>query len=1094
MIACPSCGTENADRAKFCNECGTVLAAPPPIAEERKVVTTLFCDLVAFTAMSETADPEDVDALLGEYFARATRVIESHGGTVEKFIGDAVVGVFGVPAVHEDDPERAVRAGLRLLESLEGMTRPDGCPLEARIGVNTGEALVRLDVDPSSGRGFLTGDAVNIAARLEAAAPPGGVVLGETTFCLAGRAFDCEEVAPVAAKGKSAPVAAWLATAPRARVGTVADRDHLTPLVDREVELAFLRARFDKAAAADSPQFALIVGEPGIGKSRLVAELFAYADARPDMITWRQGRCLPYGEGVTFWALTEVVKSHAGILETDDVATVEAKLEAVLPEGEDRAWFRQRLRALLGLDAAKAEREENFTAWLRFLEEIAARGPTVLVLEDLHWADDALLAFLEYFASHVAEVPLLLLATARPELFERHPTFAAGSTHLNHISLEPLTREETERLVSGLVGDAEALSEGIADIVEHCEGNPFFAEESARLLTDQVQRAPVPASVQALIAARLDALKPDHKTALGDAAVVGGVFWNGAVASAGQREREEVDVALHELVAKQLVRRVRESSMLDEDEYAFGHSLFREVAYDGLPRSARARKHAAVASWMESKAGDRVDELAQVLAHHYATALDLARAAGDVELAESLPDRAIRYLSLAGDRALNLDVVAAEGFYARALELAGAADPKRAVLLVGWARALEQRGRYREAAGALKDAIADLRSAGEIRTTATAMMELARLKLVLGESGAFDLGAEATALLDDDGPSAAKVAVLTATWHWLVEPDRVDLADAVEAVGRAIDMSGQLGLPVPARALGMRGWARLDLGDPGGRDDYQRAFTAAEAQGLGEELGQLYNNFSREVATTQGPRAASEVAAEGLAFVRRRGIRSWAVTLSEALIEYLHSLGEWDEALARAAELVPLLEETEDVWTLVEVRSDQALQLARRGEAREARSFLAWLVQKGRESEVVESTGYSLLTASAAYIALGDAPSALDLLGECATIPRPRVEPEWIDLVPEAVRTAVGAGDAELAARLWEGIEPRHPCRAARPNQRRRPAGRGSGQAGRRSGRLRRRRGPLAQLRRALRGGAGAARAGALLGGLGPSTGGLARP
>ncbi len=659
MIVCTGCGFEAPDDFAFCPRCATALGAAVASPEERKVVTTLICDLVAFTAMTEAADPEDVDALLGAYFSRATAAIESHGGTVEKFIGDAVVGVFGVPAVHEDDPERAVRAGLRLIDALQGMTRPDGSVLRARVGVNTGEALVRLDVDPASGRGFLTGDAVNVAARLQAAAPPNGVVVGALTHRLTAAVIDYEELPPVDAKGKAEPVAAWLATAPRARVGARVDRERLTPLVDREVELAFLRALFAKALAAASPQLALIVGEPGIGKSRLVQELFADVDARSELVTWHQGRCLPYGEGVTFWALAEIIKAHAGILETDDHEVVEAKLDAVLPDGEDREWFRQRLRALIGLEAPPAEREENFTAWLRFLEEMAARGPTVLVLEDLHWADDVLLGFVEYFASHVAEVPLLLLATTRPELFESHPAFAAAG-RLNRVVLEPLTVQETERLVASLVD--EMARDVRATIARHAEGNPFYAEESARLARDTVasrgtQGEPgVAATVQAVIAARLDSLAPSLKTVLTDAAVVGEVFWDGALAALAERSPGEVDAALRELVGKQLVHRVRSSSMAGEREYAFGHALAREVAYGEMPRAVRARKHGAVAGWIEQKAGDRAADLAELLAHHYATAFELAGAAGEASLADTVRQPAVRYLALAGDRTWQLDV------------------------------------------------------------------------------------------------------------------------------------------------------------------------------------------------------------------------------------------------------------------------------------------------------------------------------------------------------------------------------------------------------------------------------------------------------
>ena len=368
--------------------------------------SVLFCDLVGFTAASELADPEDVDTMLSAYAEVARARIEAHGGVVEKFIGDAVVGVFGVPAAHEDDPERAVRAGLRIVEAAEELEAIGGAPLRLRVGVNTGETLVRLGANAGVGERVLAGDAINTASRLQSVAPEMGVAVGLSTFEATSVVFEYEELDPATVKGKAEPVRVFHAKAARARFGTDLTRTHDSPFIGREIDLALLKGIFDKTVASNSVQLVTVVGEPGLGKSRLVAELFAYIDGRPEFTTWRQGRCLPYGEGITFWALGEILKAHTGILESDPPAVAEEKLDAVLPEGEERAWFRQRLLPLLGIEAtSSAEREELFTAWRRFLEGVAEERPTILVFEDLHWADEAMLAFLEHLADLAEGVP-----------------------------------------------------------------------------------------------------------------------------------------------------------------------------------------------------------------------------------------------------------------------------------------------------------------------------------------------------------------------------------------------------------------------------------------------------------------------------------------------------------------------------------------------------------------------------------------------------------------------------------------------------------------------------------------------------------------
>ena len=452
MPTCPSCDKENPDGFEFCGFCTAPLTEQPgsSVQEERKVVSVLFCDLVGFTTASEAADPEDVRARIRPYHALLRQEIERYGGTVEKFIGDAVMAVFGAPAVHEDDAERAIRAGLRVLEAIEELNAEDDrLALQARVGINTGEAVVVLGARPEEGEGIVTGDVVNTASRLQGAAPVNGVAVSETTFRATERIFDFEELEPVLVKGKAEPLALYRPLRPRARFGSDVIRTHTTPLVGRELEKPLLIGAYERAMQQHSPQLVTIVGEPGAGKSRLCAELLHHLEAKTALTRWRQGRCLPYGEGIAFWALGEIVKAECGIHETDSPEEADAKLDRALPENDpDLAWLKARLTPLVGVGGEPASQEESFAAWRRVLEGWAEARQTVLVFEDLHWADEALLSFLEHLAEWAQGVPLLVLCTARPELFERHSTFGANAQNAQRINLAPLTDEETARLIS----------------------------------------------------------------------------------------------------------------------------------------------------------------------------------------------------------------------------------------------------------------------------------------------------------------------------------------------------------------------------------------------------------------------------------------------------------------------------------------------------------------------------------------------------------------------------------------------------------------------------------------------------------------------
>ncbi len=479
MDACKSCGTVNRAGARFCDGCGAPLATQVPSREERRTVTVLFADLAGFTSRSENLDPEDVRAFLVPYYDVLTAEVTAHGGIVDRFLGDGIMAVFGAPTAHEDDPERAVRAALRILERIQNL----GLDLQVRIGINTGPVLFAAgagDRDDS-----ITGDTVNTAARLQTLAPIDAIVVGKATYRRTSRRFTYEARPLAAVKGKAEPVAAWRVVAPRAGVGVNPDGQDGTPYIGRAVELSRLQDLFAKTIAARAAQLVLVTGEPGIGKSRIVSEFGARLEALPTLVAWRQGRSLPYGTSTTFWALGEILKAHAGILESDAPDWVRSKLEAVLPAGPDQAWFRQRLLPLLGMEAtSSADQAELFTAWRRFFETIAERVPLVLVFEDLHWADNALLAFLEHLANRAEAVPLLVVGTARPELFDRHPGFAADLRGATRINLAPLSDDETARFVAALL-EAREIPAGLRDLIsQRAEGNPLYAEECVRLLRD----------------------------------------------------------------------------------------------------------------------------------------------------------------------------------------------------------------------------------------------------------------------------------------------------------------------------------------------------------------------------------------------------------------------------------------------------------------------------------------------------------------------------------------------------------------------------------------------------------------------------------
>lgn len=1034
MLICSSCGKANPDGFAFCGYCSAPLAEQPTRAlEERKIVSVLFCDLVGFTAASEQQDPEDVRARIRPYHARLREEIERYGATVEKFVGDAVMAVCGAPVAHEDDAERAVRAGLRILDAIAELNEADpGLDLQVRVGINTGEAVVAIGARPDQGEGMVTGDVVNTASRIQGAAPVNGVAVSEQTYRATSRVFEYEELAPVSVKGKAEPLLLWRPTSPRAHFGTDVGAEHATPLVGRELEKPLLIGTFERAAQQRSVQLVTVVGEPGVGKSRLVAELGEYVDGKPGITRWRQGRCLPYGEGITFWALGEIVKAEAGILESDSAEVAVGKLDAaVAPDEPERQWLLQRLAPLVGVEASSsAERQELFTAWRRFLEGLAAARSSVLVFEDLHWADEALLEFLEHLAEWSQGVPLLVLCTARPELYERRPGWGAGQRNAHTINLSPLSNQETAELVSYLATAADLGEELEQAVLERAGGNPLYAEEFVRLLADRADEQGVdgpaepalPESLQALIAARLDTLSPERKSLLQDAAVLGKVFWVGALAEIAGRDRGEIELVLHELARKELVRPARTSSMEGESEYSFWHLLVRDVAYAQIPRAERARRHRSAAAWLERQAGERVEDLAEVLAHHYLQAVKLAEAAGDLEQAEELTVPARRFLTLAGERALGLDTAQAEARLARALELTPPTELGRPELLVRWAEAVFQAGRLREAADALEEALGSLRAGGRTEAAAQALQLRSRVAFRLGEGRQVALAAEAVALLEQEPPGPA----LVASYEQLANAQAVAgaYAEAIAAAERAASVAQALGLPEPARALGYRGLARVWLGDTSGIAEMEQALGLLVELGAGRDVAILENNVALASYPLHGPARSLEAFERAIAFCEQRGLGEPAALLEANCPGLLAELGRPEEALERAGRLAPAFEARGDTHSLSELRAVAIANRCARGEG-VARSDIDWLVEVARAISAVDIVVLGFATAAGALVAVRPE-LACPLLAELESAAGARGSPYYARELAGMVRTALAAGDATLARRLTDRLEPRY--------------------------------------------------------------------
>ena len=994
MVTCAQCGEVNPERARFCLACGRELAPSAPAGEERKVVSVLFVDLVGFTSRSDRADPEDVRATLRPYHERVKADIERFGGTVEKFIGDAVMAVFGAPVAHEDDAERAVRAALRILGTIEEL-REEGLEIAVRAAVTTGETVVSLGARPERGEGIVTGDVVNTAARLQSAAPVGSVIVDEPTMHTTERAVAYAVHDSVEAKGKADPIRTWRALEARSRVGQP-EAATQTPFVGREHERTLLVETFLRVERESSVQLVTVVGEPGIGKSRLATELRAVLDDRPDLVTWRHGRCLPYGEGITFWALGEIVKAEAGILESDDAGAARAKLALTVtemfPDVDEATWLEARVAPLVGAESngVTASRDESFTAWRRLLEEMAARRPCVLVVEDLHWADEAFLDFLEYLLDWSAPVPLLLLCTARPELFERRTAWGGGKRNATTISLSPLTKDDASRLLQALLERSVLPVETQTLLLERAGGNPLYAEQFARMLAerDDVEQVAVPETVHALVAARLDTLRPELKSLLHDAAVVGRVFWIGAVTAIGGRDRDEVRRDLNELARREFVRPIRVSSIEGEDELSFWHALVRDVAYQQIPREPRAEKHVAAARWVEETAGERLEDHAGILVHHYGEACGLAAAAG-VEQPE-VEERLRHALVLAGDRAAQLDLEAAERYFRRAVELAGDRRAERATALAKLAHTLSSRGQVQEAVAAYEQAVPVLLETDEV-AAGVALTRLSSAYWSLGETeGTRDTARRSIEVLKGHpGPELVRAYGSAA----LSEAIAGRYADAEELLDAGLAIAHDLGIENIVTLLHARASVRGYQGDARCVDDVREARDHGLRLGLGRDTAISMNNLGDAQAWYVDLTTARETWEQAIAFSVERGLTGLAMWQRGERLRCLYHAGEWDAALTEASEVLAWELESAAGPLEVYARLPMAGIGVHRGDLQAAEAHVDALLAGARRSGDPQVLFPGLSMAALVASAAGNAPSAVAFLEEIEL--ETRDQPAW---------------------------------------------------------------------------------------------------
>jgi class 3 adenylate cyclase/tetratricopeptide (TPR) repeat protein len=927
--ACPSCGGANLPGERFCGECGAVLETTPgttaspggtagagptspsggapsadlqATAAERRLVSVLFADLVGSTALAEARDPEAVRELLATYFEAARGVIERYGGSVEKFIGDAVMAVWGTPVAREDDAERAVRAALDLVEAVASLRERTGVTdLAARAAVLTGEAAVAVGARDQA---LVAGDLVNSAARLQAVAAAGTVLVGEATERTARDAIAFEPAGEHVVKGRSLPIAAWRAMRVVGGRRGAGRTDRLeAPFVGRSSELRALKEALTATGAELRPRYAAIIGQAGIGKSRLAWELEKYLDGLVEPIYWHRGRSPAYGEGIAFWALAEMVRSRARILESDPPIEAAGKLSAAVaeyvPEPDDRHWIEPHLRVLLGIDQSTGgDRNEQFGAWRRFFEAIAARGTAVLVFEDLQWADEGILDFIDSIFEWSRSHPILVIALTRPELVERRPALGSASRNAVALHLDPLSADEMRRLLVGLA--PELPSDLVGSVVVRAEGIPLYAIELVRMLRDEGAiaepekggRLAIPPSLQALVAARLDSLSPSDRSLLQDASVLGQTFTIPALAAVSSEDPGALEARLRGLVRREFLSLEADPRSPERGQYGFVQAVVHEVAYGTLGRRDRRTRHLAAARYVDSLDDD---SMATVVATHY---LEAYRAAPDDAQGHAVRAQARVALRAAAERSARLHNYAqAVHDLERAFELSDEAS-ERAGLLVQQAELIEADARSEKAAELADAARAAYEALGDETRALQATALLGRIHLKSSRN------AEAAALFEQSLARLDPAADAGLFARFAAEYARVHMmaGRGVEGVAwaeRALAAAGPARLiEVVAEAMDTRGVClqETDRFDEGFAMIRASVDLAAEHRLSNAELRARYNLAGRR--WWDDPRDAIEIVRAGIEVAERTGRRDWLNGLVGFAAGMLVGVLEYDEALA----------------------------------------------------------------------------------------------------------------------------------------------------------------------------------------------------